>query len=141
MRYICPEESRTRIGNLKYLEQLRLLARKNRKNPTEAEETIWKEIRKLGYPFLRQKPLIRFVLDFYCSKLLLAVEIDGDSHDNKKYYDKERDLMLEGIGVKTVRFGNEEVLGNVEVVVGNLIKVMHKREIELNKPPLSSKRG
>ena len=102
-----------------------------------SEDIIWKELRKLKYPFLRQKPLLRFVLDFYCSKLLLVVEIDGDSHDRKKYYDRERDLMLERVGIKTVRFKNEKVLNNLELVVGEMIEIMDKREKEIYKPPLS----
>ena len=83
----------------------------------------------------------RFVLDFYCSKLLLAVEIDGDSHDNKKYYDNERDQMLKNVGIITIRFRNEIVLNNVDLVIDELLKVMEEREVELLSPPLYSKRG
>ena len=56
----------------------------------------------------------RFILDFYCSKLLLAIEIDGDIHDNRKNYDEGRGLYLEQRAIKTVRFRNEEVLNNIE---------------------------
>lgn len=131
MKYICPEKVRTQKGNLKYLDDLRILARKNRNNPTEAELSIWKEIKKINYPFLRQKPLNRFILDFYCSKLLLAVEIDGDSHECKKYYDRERDKKLENLGIKTVRFTNEKVLGNLDKVMEKLKNIMCEREKEL----------
>jgi very-short-patch-repair endonuclease len=141
MKYVCPEEARTRNGNLRYLEELRFLARKNRRNPTTSEDLIWKEIKKLSYPFLRQKPLIRFVLDFYCSKLLLAVEIDGDSHDKKKYYDKERDKMLEGIGIKTVRFRNERVLSDLNNVINELVQIMEIRERELTNPLFCQRGG
>jgi len=132
MKYVCPEEIRMRNGALKYLEELRMLARNNRKYPTEAEKIFWLELRNSHYVFLRQKPLGKYILDFYCSKLLLAIEIDGDSHDNKKYLDKERDLYFEQRGIKTVRLTNKEVLrGNGEERIKQLIS---KREIELFPP-------
>lgn len=59
MKYVCPEEIRMRNGALKYLEDLRMLARNNRKNPTEAEKIFWINIRENKYSFLRQKPLGR----------------------------------------------------------------------------------
>jgi len=118
-----------RNGALKYLEELRMLARDNRKNPIEAEKIFWMNLRKNKYPFLRQKPLGRFILDFYCSKLLLAIEIDGDSHDNKKYVDRERDLYFEQRGIKTVRLRNEEVLsGEIGQKIG---KIISDREMEM----------
>ena len=116
MKYKVPEEARTQIGNLKYLDGLRELARDHRKEPTEAEKIVWEEIlekRKTGFLFLRQKPLGKFILDFYCSKLVLAIEIDGDSHDNKKYLDKYRDLYFIQRGIKTIRYRNEEVFENI----------------------------
>jgi len=104
-------------GNVNYLLELRELARKNRKNPTEAEEVMWQRILRyndLGYKFTRQKPIGRFIVDFYCSKLNLAIEIDGSSHDKRKGYDQARDLFLKQIGIKTIRFTNEEVLNNTK---------------------------
>ena len=106
-------------GNVNYLNELLELSRKNRNNLTEAEEKIWIEVlmkRKTGYKFLRQKPIDRFILDFYCSELNLAIEIDGNSHNKKKYYDEARDLFLKQVGIKTIRFTNDEVLNNIENV-------------------------
>ena len=106
-------------GNVNYLNELLELSRKNRNNLTEAEEKIWIEVlmkRKTGYKFLRQKPINRFILDFYCSELNLAIEIDGNSHNKKKYYDEARDLFLKQVGIKTIRFTNDEVLNNIENV-------------------------
>ena len=95
------------------------MSRKNRKNPTQAEEKIWKEIlmkRKTGFKFLRQKPINRFILDFYCSELNLAIEIDGNSHDKRKGYDETRDKFLHQIGIKTIRFTNDEILNQIDIV-------------------------
>ena len=133
MRYIAPYEARTKIGNFKYLEDLRVLSRNNRKNPTKSETIFWKLLsyKKLNLKFLRQKPIGRFILDFYCSELLLCIEIDGDSHDTKQYLDKSRDLYLEQRKIKTVRFKNEEILNEIEKVKQNLSEIIINRKQEL----------
>jgi len=131
MKYKCPEEARTSVGNLKYFEDLRSLAKINRNNPTEAEKIFWKRLKKYSYPFLRQKAIYRFILDFYCSKLLLAIEIDGGIHNNRKNYDDGRDDLLNKIGIKTVRFKNEEVLENIDEVFKKLEEIMKEREKEI----------
>ena len=92
MKYSGTSEGRTKLGYWKYLEELRILARKNRNNPTETEKIVWEILRRrfYQYKFTRQKPINRFIIDFYCSKLLLAIEIDGDIH--KKSINKDKGL-------------------------------------------------
>jgi len=134
MKHISPIEAMTKRGNFKYLEDLRQLARNNRKNPTKSELLIWNTVlknRKTSYLFLRQKPIGKFILDFYCSKLLLAIEIDGDSHDKKQYLDKNRDLYLEQRKIKTIRFKNEDILNNLENIKLNLEKIIKERNLIL----------
>ena len=133
MKYVSPEEARTKIGNLRYLDDLRALARNNRKNPTKVEEIFWQLLsyKKLGYKFGRQKPIGRFILDFYCSKLLLAIEIDGGSHDTRENYDKGRDLYLEQRGIITSRFTNEEIENDINLVKRRLLEIIEKRKNEL----------
>ena len=115
------------------MEDLRNLARNNRKNPTEAEQLFWKLLsyQKLNYKFVRQKPIGRCILDFYCSKLLLDIEIDGDSHDFKKFRDEARDLYLIQRGIKTVRYKNESVLNNFKEVKANLMEQINFRLNEI----------
>lgn len=135
MKHISPIECMAKRGNFKYLDSLRKLARTNRKNPTQAELLIWNMVlknRQTGYLFLRQKPIGKFILDFYCSKLLLAIEIDGDSHDKKENYDKSRDLYLEQRKIKTIRIKNEEILNNIEKIKQQLICLIIERKKELN---------
>lgn len=106
-------------GTVNYLKELTSLSKNNRNNPTEAENKIWREIlrkNQTGFRFLRQKPINRFILDFYCSELDLAIEIDGSSHNKKKSYDLERDKFLQLIGIKTIRFTNDEILNHLESV-------------------------
>jgi very-short-patch-repair endonuclease len=118
---ITEENYRTQRGHIRYLDELRELARINRNNPTEAEYMMWQFLRKNKHKFVRQKPIFRFILDFYCRELLLAIEIDGDSHNKKKNYDLERDKYLGAVNIRTIRFTNEEVLNNFDKVLERLL--------------------
>ncbi len=134
MRYLVDVEAKTKRGNIKYLDKLREIARRNRRNPTQAEFVMWQYLRrnKMGYKFTRQKPIFKFILDFYCSELLLAIEVDGDSHDLKADYDLERDKYLERLNIKTLRFKNEEVLSNFLKVKDELLPLIKGRWSEIS---------
>ena len=138
MRYLCPKEGRTRLGNLRYLEQLTPLARNNRKKMTETENLMWELIRKnrLGWKFIKQKPIGRFILDFYCSKLMLAVEIDGEYHKHRENYDNGRDELLSTYGVMTIRYTSQEVLMNLLEVERDLQRIIGERAEDLFSLPL-----
>jgi very-short-patch-repair endonuclease len=118
---------------VRYRDGLTFMSQKNRTKPTEAEKIIWDKILsrdKTGYRFLRQKPIDRFIVDFYCSKLSLAIEIDGGSHIKKKRTDEMRDKFLKQIGITTTRFTNEEIINNIETVknkISELIPLLSKR--------------
>ena len=130
----------TRKGNLKYLEQLRTPSKINRNNPTKAESKIWYEFlknRPENYKFTRQKPLNRFILDFYCSELLLVIEIDGGSHIKKRERDILRDKFLRCLNIETIRFENEEILNNLEKVKNNIIKTIKERKASLSREVLN----
>jgi len=83
---------------------------------TYCEKIVWMYLRKkqFGYRFLRQYSVDKYVVDFYCPKLKLVVEIDGDVHDlpEQKEYDEKRQKELEEFGITFVRIKNEELLGN-----------------------------
>lgn len=119
MRNIAVEAINIKRQSIGYLKELKYLSRKNRNNPTLAEQKIWKELlqnKMTGYLFLRQKPIFRFIIDFYCPELHLAIEVDGDCHDHRKWYDEARDKYLKAVGIKTIRFTNNEVLNNIAIV-------------------------
>ncbi len=125
-----------RRGHLKYLEELRGLSRENRKIATRTENIVWYQIlcdRKTGYNFLRQKPINRFILDFYCKEILLAIEIDGSSHNKRLNYDFERDLFMSNLNIKTIRFKNEDVLNNLNMVKSLIFKEIINRKTSLFK--------
>jgi len=118
-------EARTSRNFLKYRSSLREIARKNRSFETEAEKVMWDVIlrdKRMGYKFTRQKPIGRFVVDFYCSKLSLVVEIDDSSHDSKLERDKLRDKYLKQCGLTTIRYINSDVLTKTLFVESNLRK-------------------
>ncbi|MFA6185459.1 MAG: endonuclease domain-containing protein [Candidatus Shapirobacteria bacterium] len=126
----------TQKGNLKYLEQLRWAAKINRHKMTKAESKIWYEFlknRPMNYKFTRQKPLDRFILDFYCSELLLVIEIDGGYHLKKQEQDSKRDKFLNCLNIKTIRFKNKEILNELEKVKNEIIKNIQERKASLSR--------
>lgn len=124
----------TSRGCNKYLPELRKLARNNRNNPTKTELRLWYMVlskNKMKYKFLRQKPIDRFILDFYCPKLLLAIEVDGESHSDKYHYDKGRDQLLQRIGIKTIRVRSENIIREIESTRKMIQKEILIRENEI----------
>jgi len=71
---------------------------------------------RTGYRFLRQKPIEWYILDFYCPKLKLAIEIDGESHEWKGDYDEERDKTLKDIWIKILRYRDEDIHKKLDAV-------------------------
>ena len=124
------EAVHTEHGCVRYWSSLVQMAKQNRKNPTEAEQKMWNDYLskdKTGFRFLRQKPIHRFIVDFYCVKLGLAIEIDGNSHNKKKGTDEKRDKFLKQIGIETIRFTNDQVLNNSEYIKSVLVPLLLKR--------------
>ena len=82
-----------------------------RKNLTQAESLLWKRLRnnQLGVRFKSQHPIDIFIADFYCHKLKLVIEIDGGMHLAQKEHDDGRTSEMEYMGIKVIRFTNEEV--------------------------------
>lgn len=99
--------------------------RELRKNQTETEKIIWDKLRNrrfLNLKFRRQYGIGNYIADFYCSSLKLVVELDGGQHFTEEglEYDKIREEFMKSLGIKTLRFNNNEVLNNIEEI---LIKI------------------
>ena|ERR1700741_3038347 len=106
--------------HLPYDPKLKDRARILRKNMTPPEKRLWNEfLRNLDFPVLRQKPIDHYIVDFYCPKLKLVIEVDGDSHCTKvgKEYDEVRTSILEGYGLYVLRVTNDEVMQKLETVI------------------------
>ena len=109
------------VSNLK---QKRELRRSLRNNATQAEKKLWRSLqgKKLdGFKFRRQHSIDRYILDFFCPSAHLAIELDGDTHYTEEAveYDRIRDEYLEAVGIKLVRYRNEDVYENLEGVLEN----------------------
>lgn len=103
-----------------YNPKLKALSRELRKKGTLSEALLWnilkgKEIK--GYQFMRQKPIGDYIVDFFCSKLKLVIEIDGISHNNKSEYDRIRQQKLESLGLSILRFYEWNVKKDIHAVV------------------------
>ena len=103
-----------------YNPKLKELARKLRKNSALAEVLLWQKLRNRqmhGYDFHRQKPIDNYIVDFFCHKLKLIIEIDGESHNNKSDEDMERQKRLETIGLHVLRSLDSDVKNNMKGVL------------------------
>jgi len=106
------------------------LARKLRDNQTEAELFLWNYLSLLngkGIRFKRQHPILYYVADFYCHKAKLIIEVDGGYHNipEQYNYDKNRDGELADLGLKVIRFTNEQIMFDIQ----NTLKII-EHEIE-----------
>lgn len=111
-----------------YNPDLKQRARELRNNQTSAEKKLWEEVLCLdsfrGYRFLRQKPIDNYIVDFYCAKLKLVIEIDGDSHASTRDFDEERTKTFERYELRVIRFANDTVLNDIERVYQVLLNAL-----------------
>ena len=114
-----------------YNSKLKELSRKLRKNSTYGEIALWKALRARqlrGCQFSRQKPIDNFVVDFFCAKLKLIIEIDGITHNDKLDEDRFRQKKLESLGLNVIRFTEEEVRSNLPGVVKAIEKYIARSQ-------------
>lgn len=94
-------------------------AKKLRRRQTRAEKLLWEMVKdgKFGVKFWRQTVLLGWIVDLWCPKRKLVIEVDGSSHDGRENYDAFRaQVMKEKLGARTIRFTNEEVITNSALV-------------------------
>ena len=116
------------------------LARRLRSEMTLPEGLLWRELRKRpgGYKFRRQHPAGPFVLDFYCAAVRLAVEVDGQAHDDADAVsrDQRRSAWLRDRGLVTTRIPARHILGEIEAVVTRLVEICDERKQAIAGSPL-----
>jgi very-short-patch-repair endonuclease len=105
-----------------YRRALKAPSRELRKHMTDAEQALWQHVRRkqiLGLQFYRQKPLLSFIVDFYCPKAKLVIELDGSQHyePDHRARDRERDARLNTLGLRVLRFDNRQVLREMDAVL------------------------
>jgi very-short-patch-repair endonuclease len=125
-----------------YNKNLKALSKNLRGNLTEAERCLWTRIqlKHLGYVFYRQKPIGDYIVDFYCPKARLVVEVDGGQHftEGTASNDRVRDEYMHNLGLTVLRFSNSEVLKNTDrvteiiyEVLGKIILNFHKKGVAI----------
>ena len=107
---------------LPYNKDLKAFSRKLRNNSTLGEILLWQKLKAgsvKGYKFNRQKPLGRYIVDFYCKPLKLVIEIDGGYHfeEEQKLKDAERQKLLENMGLHFLRFSDEQIRKDMDTVL------------------------
>jgi Uncharacterized protein conserved in bacteria len=124
-----------------YQPYLKELARQLRNDSTLGEVLLWNELKNkhcYGYDFQRQKPLLDFIVDFYCYELNLVIEIDGHYHNHEEKYnsDQLRDQKLRAYDLTVIRFTEQEVRKDMQ----NILRTIEKHVAE-HTPIPSLKRG
>lgn len=107
---------------LPYNTNLKEFSRQLRNHSTPGEILLWKKLRAgtmMNYTFNRQKPLNRYIVDFYCKPLNLVIEVDGEYHNEPAQVikDKERQQILESLSLNFLRFSEQQVRNDMELVL------------------------
>ncbi|MFH1175208.1 MAG: endonuclease domain-containing protein [bacterium] len=115
-----------------------------RNNMPRAETIIWSKLRnkQTGCKFRRQYSVDKFVLDFYCPELKLAIEIDGDNHfveKEKMNYDNNRQKIIESLEINFLRFQNIEIFKNLNGIMSVIYEKI--KELGTSPNPSSQRRG
>ena len=124
-------------NNYYYNHRLKPLAIQHRKRMNKAEACLWKyqlQGRQMrGYKFLRQRPVLNYIVDFMCKELMLVIEADGVTHETEDMLkqDAERDAMLKSIGFTVLRFSNWEILNRIGHVSEMIVTWIEQREQEM----------
>lgn len=105
-----------------YAPYLKDFAKRMRNNPTKSEAKLWRSLKGdqlLGVDFHRQKPIEKYIADFYSHDVLLVIEVDGGSHNyiETMLKDVKKTEDIEKLGITVIRFTDEEVLENIEYVL------------------------
>jgi very-short-patch-repair endonuclease len=108
-----------------YNQNLKQISRTLRKNSTDAERRLWSKLRLRqlnGFQFYRQRIIVNYIVDFFCPKVKLIIEVDGGQHYFGKLHqdDLKRDEYLKKLGFKVLRFSDRDVLTNIEGVIESI---------------------
>jgi very-short-patch-repair endonuclease len=108
-----------------YNPKLKKLARTLRNQSTKSEIILWhylKSKQMMGYDFHRQKPIDNYILDFFCYELMLAIELDGYSHQHDEVFEKDlkKEQKMNELGIKILRFQDDEVYFDIDNVLRSI---------------------
>ncbi|WP_431161576.1 endonuclease domain-containing protein [Flagellimonas beolgyonensis] len=125
---------------VKYNPKLKELARQLRRNATKSEVLLWQKLKTnqiLGYDFHRQKPIDEYIVDFFCNKLRLAIEVDGYSHEILEVWENDviKTRRLNELGICVLRFSDDQVFNDLENVLRTIEDYIVNYEANGNTPP------
>ena len=104
-----------------------------RNQPTHAEDIMWCWLRQKpnGYKFRRQHPFANYILDFYCHRLQLVIEIDGSIHEDPVVHDNDiiREAFLLSRGLNVLRFTNEQVCKELHLIMHKLQQIFEQGHV------------
>jgi very-short-patch-repair endonuclease len=126
------------MNRIHYNPALKEKARQLRNNSTLSEVLLWNKLKNgqmCGYDFHRQKPILNYIVDFFCHKLNLVIEIDGDSHIGKEAYDIERQVQIESLELNFLRFTDLDVKTNMIQVIERITAYIEDFEKSNKTPP------
>ncbi|MEZ5485083.1 MAG: endonuclease domain-containing protein [Lysobacteraceae bacterium] len=107
------------------MDQLRHRARELRNHATDAEQHLWRHLRRQqlgGYRFRRQVPVAGFIADFLCPSAKLIIELDGGQHAEQAASDERRTMVLVEAGYRVIRFWNHDVLIRTDDVLAEILR-------------------
>jgi very-short-patch-repair endonuclease len=106
-------------------------AKRMRHVPTDAESTLWRQLRAgrlADYKFKRQQPIGNFIVDFVCFSQKMVIEVDGGQHVDLKIRDEARTAWLQAQGFRILRFWNNDVLQRRELVLKEILRQLEARK-------------
>jgi very-short-patch-repair endonuclease len=108
-------------------------ARSLRKNPTNAEHLLWQHLRRrrlAGFRFRRQHSIGPYICDFACLEAAIVVELDGSQHVEQSDYDERRDAFLRSQGYRVLRFWNNDVLVQINVILETIFEALRRPDMD-----------
>ncbi|MHA7830702.1 MAG: endonuclease domain-containing protein [Flagellimonas sp.] len=125
---------------IKYNPKLKELARELRRNATKSEVRLWQKLKRdqmHGYDFHRQKPIDEYIVDFFCNRLRLAIEVDGYSHEILEVWERDvkKNNRLNELGIQVLRFSDAQVLKDMDNVLRVIEEYIFQFEANGNTPP------
>ena len=114
-------------------------AQELRVNQTPLEKKFWYDVLSNknfdNLKWTRQKPIDNYIVDFFCNELMMAIELDGDSHAEQEKYDEKRTKKLNELGIIVIRYTNKDIYNNLEGVCEDLLEKIKVRRSELGSQP------
>jgi very-short-patch-repair endonuclease len=107
---------------------LKPAVRQLRHDQTRAEDVLWEHLRDrqiANLKFRRQHAIDRFVVDFYCADASLVIEVDGPVHDGSRAQDALRQEILENMGLRIIRFSNDDVMNHIDDVIASILETVN----------------